>query len=136
MTTNKEMPPLPVDTPITDPRTGTVSLPWLGFFKQLLYRVGGFIAPTNNQLSTLTGSIMSGNQNIPNGNSSVSVTFTTPYADTTYSVSAHIINVTDGSPVFQPVVITAKSTTGFTASFNAPVDSANYALSWMALKGN
>lgn len=70
---------------------------------------------------------------IINGASSKSITFSTAVTDS-YAVQAVLINVTDASPQYQPVTITATSTAGFTASWNAPVDTANYSLSWMVIE--
>lgn len=51
MSTGKELTPLPIQSPMID-NNGMVSMPWAGFFRQVLYRIGGFVAPTNLQLST------------------------------------------------------------------------------------
>lgn len=83
-----------------------------------------------------TGTSQQGNDAISLAASTVVVTFTTAFADTSYSIAGSVLNTTDSSPMFQDFVITAKATTGFTASFNAPMDSANYTLSWVAFKGN
>jgi hypothetical protein len=45
-----------------------------------------------------------------------------------------MVNTVDVTPQFQPMTVTAKSTTGFTASFNAPTDSGNYKLDWLVLR--
>lgn len=68
-----------------------------------------------------------------NGVSSKVVTFSTPLASTNYAISAMLQNITDANPQFQPVTITAKTVNGFTATWNAPTDSANYSLEYMAL---
>lgn len=60
------------------------------------------------------------------------VTFSSSLPDTNYSVNATLFNSTDTSPQFQPVTITGKTVGGFTATFNAPVDSANYELCYNA----
>ncbi len=69
---------------------------------------------------------------ISNGASTVSVTYTSPFANTNYALVVMVRNTTDSSPIFLQPVITAKSTTGFTATFNAPTDSANYSLDYIA----
>jgi hypothetical protein len=70
---------------------------------------------------------------IANGVSSVSVTFAA-LPNTSYVVLAQMVNTVDVTPQFQPMTVTAKSTTGFTASFNAPTDSGNYKLDWLVLR--
>jgi hypothetical protein len=61
--------------------------------------------------------------------SSVAVTFSTAIT-TSYVPVCSWQNTTDSTPQFQPIVITAFSTTGFTASWNVPTDSANYSINW------
>ena len=58
----------------------------------------------------------------------INVTFPIAFATTSYVVTAELVNYTDSNPQFQSIVITAKTTTGFTAQWNAPTDSANYLL--------
>ena len=71
----------------------------------------------------------SGTAAISDGASSVTVTY-----DVTLSTAVppivSVINSIDGSPIFLNPVVTAYSTTGFTATFNAPADSANYVLQY------
>ena len=50
-------------------------------------------------------------------------------------VVAWIFDSADTNPQFQPVVITARSSTGFTASWNAPTGSANYILGYVVADG-
>jgi hypothetical protein len=61
------------------------------------------------------------------------ITFSTAFPDTNYQVIAQLVNTTDTNPQFQPITITAKSTTGFTAKWPVGVDSANYSLSYIAM---
>ena len=71
----------------------------------------------------------SGTQACSLNDTSRSVTFSTAMNDANYVVTAaFFFNSTDASPIFQPVVITARSTTGMTVAWNAPLDSANYVL--------
>lgn len=51
--------------------------------------------------------------------------------DTSYIVLAMMGNVTDTYPQFQQVQIKAKSTTGFTISWNQPVDTNNYFINYI-----
>ncbi len=73
-----------------------------------------------------------GEASISSGASSKAVVFTTPFADTSYSIIVTIQNLTDATPIFLNPVITAKSTTGFTVLFNAPTDTINYVLEYIA----
>lgn len=50
-------------------------------------------------------------------------------------VVAWMINTTDTNPQFQTVEITARSSTSFTAKWNAPVDSSNYKLAYIVVDG-
>lgn len=82
-----------------------------------------------NQASN--GSSGSASVAIGSAASSKAVTFTTDYGSTNYVVLTSITNVTDATPIFLQVVVTAKSSSGFTATFNAPTDTANYVLEYM-----
>lgn len=75
----------------------------------------------------------SGQQAIGNASTSQAVTFTSTLGTTSYGVSVIMRNSTDLNPQFQPITITAKSATGFTATWNAPTDSANYVLEFLAI---
>jgi len=68
--------------------------------------------------------------NIGSGVTSISVTLPLALASTAYVVTAQIIDTVDGNPQFQPITITAKTTTGFTAKWNIPTDTANYKLDY------
>ena len=65
------------------------------------------------------------------GSISVTVVFPTPLSATTYVVIAQLVNKTDPDPDFQPITITNKTTTGFTATWNMPLDTANYLLDYV-----
>jgi hypothetical protein len=69
---------------------------------------------------------------ISNAATNVVVTFPAALqtASSTPRVVAWMVNTTDSNPQFQTVEITARSSTGFTATWNAPVDSANYKLAY------
>lgn len=75
----------------------------------------------------------SGRVTIGSGASTISVTFSTALPNTNYAVQCTWHNTTDSNPQFQPVIVTSFSTTGFTAKWNAPTDTANYSLNWQAL---
>ncbi len=74
-----------------------------------------------------------GSQAITIATSAVSVTFSSTLSTTSYAISAVMRNTADATVQFQPVAITAKSATGFTATWNAPVDSGNYFLEYTAI---
>lgn len=64
------------------------------------------------------------------GTTSVTVTMPLPLGSTSYVAVATMVDTTDGTPQFQPVTITNKTTSTFTASWNAPIDTSNYRLAW------
>jgi hypothetical protein len=82
--------------------------------------------------STLLGH--SGTATIASGASSKAITFAAAFADTTYSLTFAIVNVTDASPIMLWGVITAKSTTGATVTFNTATDTANYEIDYQAIQ--
>jgi hypothetical protein len=82
--------------------------------------------------STLLGH--SGVTAISSGASSVSPTFAANFADTTYALTFSVVNTTDGSPIFLWGIATAKSTSGFTVTFNAATDTSHYVLEWHAIQ--
>lgn len=82
--------------------------------------------------TTLLG--FSGTAALGNGVTSKAVSYSGLFSDTTYSITWSITNVTDASPVLIWGVITAKSISGFTVTFNTATDSANYVLEWQAIK--
>lgn len=90
----------------------------------------------NNRLKRLTTSvapdIRAGRTAVGSSASSLAVVFSTAVANTSYAVVCTWYNVTDSTPQFQPLNVTVQSTTGFTVSWNAPTDTANYAISWQA----
>ena len=69
---------------------------------------------------------------IANGASSKIVTFSSALPNTNYTVNANFQNTVDSQVLFQPITVTNKSTTGFTAKWNNPTDSANYELCYTA----
>lgn len=74
-----------------------------------------------------------GNVALTNGTTTQAVTFSTAFGTTNYRVVPSFENDTDPNPQFQPITITNKLTTGFTATWNAPLDSGNYSLNYLAL---
>lgn len=109
----------------------------IGSTGQVLTVVSGLPAWAASAIPTLTSlNIYAGKTTISNAGTSVSVTFSTAFASTGYAVTCNFLNTTDTNPDFQPITITAQSTTGFTAKWNAPVPTANYVLSWHAIINN
>jgi len=74
-----------------------------------------------------------GQQAISSGTTSQAVTFSSTLGTTSYGLTVNMKNVTDAFPQFQPLEITAKSATGFTVTWNANTDSANYVLEYIAV---
>lgn len=95
---------------------------------------GTWAAPAYPTLTSL--GIFSGNATLASGLTTKAVTFSTAFGSTNYSVTANLLNTTDTNPQFQPITITAQSTTGFTATWNEPTATANYVLSWHAIANN
>jgi hypothetical protein len=120
--------------------TGALAQVAGGSAGQVLTAVSSTAAPTWQALPaapTLTSlGIFAGNTACSSGAVSQAVTFSTAYGSTSYSVHATMLNVTDATPMFIPVTITAQSTTGFSASWNAPLPTANYLLSWSSTTNN
>lgn len=74
---------------------------------------------------------------ISSGATTAVVTFpaTLQTGSTTPRIAGWIFNSTDANPQFFPVTITARSATGFTATWNFATDSANYKLMYIAPDG-
>ena len=79
------------------------------------------------------GGIKTGREALSLNDSSKSVTFTSAYADTNYTISVMMNNTVDANPAIYPTIISAKATTGFTVLFSGDIDSANYELEWIAV---
>lgn len=62
------------------------------------------------------------------GLTSISVVFSSPYVDSNYVINTTMLNTVDALPSYQPLVVTAQSSTGFTLSWNNPLPTANYTL--------
>lgn len=74
-----------------------------------------------------------GTQGISSAAQSVTVVFTSNMSSNAYALVTSITNTTDSSPIFLQIVDTVKSNSGFTAIFNAPTDTANYSLEYVAI---
>lgn len=84
----------------------------------------------NNLVGIDTDFIRAGVPTIGNGVATLTVTFSSAVPSTSYAVFAVMQNTTDANPQFQPVTVTAKTTSGFTVKWNANTDSANYLLNY------
>jgi hypothetical protein len=62
------------------------------------------------------------------------VTFATALPSTNYAVVCTWQNTTDPFPQYQPVSVTALTINGFTLSWNAPTDTANYSINWIVMQ--
>lgn len=69
------------------------------------------------------------------GLTSVNVVFAVPQGSNNYVVNAQLVNLIDADPEFQPITITNKLNTGFTATWNMSLDTANYKLDYLVGAG-
>jgi hypothetical protein len=67
------------------------------------------------------------------GTTSQAIIFSSTLSSTNYAANVTLRNIVDANPMFQPLEITAKTATGITVSFNAPIDSQNYVLEYSCL---
>lgn len=85
------------------------------------------------QTLTMLG-IFSGRTALSSATTSKAITFSTAFGSATgYSITGTIMNLTDSNPQYIPVTVTVQATTGATFSWNAPLSSGNYLLSWQAI---
>lgn len=68
-----------------------------------------------------------------NGVSTASVTFSSALATADYTITYSLVNTVDANPKFLDVIVTAKSTTGFSVKFHQNTDSANYLLEYICI---
>lgn len=68
--------------------------------------------------------------NLAEGQVEIEVDFLYAKTSADYEFSAYIQNTVDAAPIYIGVVLSARSTTGFTAKLSAAPDSANYVLRW------
>jgi hypothetical protein len=101
----------------------------LGTAGQLLQSNGAAAAPSFVDPADVEAE-KSGSESISDASASVSVTFGTAFSDATYGISIAMENVTDADPLAFGMIVTAKSTTGFTVELSGVTDSANYDLNW------
>jgi len=74
-----------------------------------------------------------GREVLPNGAQSFNVVFFAPKATVLFEVFCTFYNTVDAQPIFLQYIVTSQSLLGFTVIFNAPTDSANYELGWVAV---
>jgi len=67
------------------------------------------------------------------GVSTASVTFSSALATADYTITYSLVNTVDVNPKFLDVIVTAKSTTGFSVKFHQNTDSANYLLEYICI---
>ena len=89
--------------------------------------------PTNGHFSNSGAAVRANVATLTSGLTSKAITFSSAMPNTSFVVFANLVNTTDSSVQYQPVTPTAFSTTGFTASWNAPTDSANYVLHYIVM---
>lgn len=102
---------------------------WNASLDSANYVINYMVIPTQSSSTAQSGTVALGS-----GVNSAVVPFSTSMADTSFSVLAILANVTDVSPQFQDVTVTAIATTGFTGTWNAATDSANYILHYIAFE--
>lgn len=83
-------------------------------------------------LSATCPGLKSGIEILSSGSTQQIVNFAFPtLSSSSFAIVARFINTVDSSIIYQPITITLKSLTGFTAKWNMPLDSNNYSLSWV-----
>jgi hypothetical protein len=72
-------------------------------------------------------------QEVPliSGITSTTIAFATPQVDTSYVVFAMMENLIDPTPMYQQVEVTGKTVNGFTVTWNVPLDTTNYVVSFI-----
>ncbi len=65
--------------------------------------------------------------------SSKAIVFGTAFGDTNYSISCMLNNTVDSNPAQYPMIITNRTSTGFTVLFSGDIDSSNYYVEWIAV---
>ncbi len=80
-----------------------------------------------------TNVIRAGVSTLANAATSVTVTFSSAMPSTSYAINPGFENTTDTDPMTLVGWVSARSTTGFTYTFAAPTDSANYSFNWQVI---
>lgn len=108
------------------PGTAAQTIPSAGTVGQYLRKLSA------TDYDTEWADLKQGRAALANAAQTVSVSFATNMANTTYKIAFSFENVTDSDPIFLQGVVTAKTVSGFLVTFNAPTDSANYVFNWIA----
>lgn len=74
----------------------------------------------------------SGVEDIGDGVSSVSITFTSAFSTANYALTLGLENTSDSPPSMYSMLITSKTASGFTVSFSGDINSSNFKLNWVA----
>lgn len=98
--------------------------------------VSGVTSGIQTQLNDIIARTRAGVVALSSGALTGTVTFSSAFGSTNYRIAVTMINTIDGTVQFQPLTVTAKSTSGFTVSFNAATDSANYSVEYIATLDN
>lgn len=72
---------------------------------------------------------------LTSGTTSVSVTFPSVLPSSAYGLVVQLVNQVDANPQFQTLLVNNKTTSGFTARWNVPLASSNYALDYVVGPG-
>ena len=89
--------------------------------------------PADIMASAIPDVVSSGSSAIAEGATSISVTYAGAFTNTSYALVVNLVNLIDSSPQFQPLAVTEITASGFTAKWNAPTDSANYMIDYIAV---
>ena len=69
---------------------------------------------------------------VSSGATSATISFPIAFSTTSYVVVTNMSDYSDSNPQFQPLLISNKTLSSFTVSWNAPTSSASYRISWQA----
>ena len=94
--------------------------------------LGKALAEIDAILSTSSGSMRAGLVNVGAGQKSQAISFSSPLPSANYQVVPTWSNVIDPDPQFQTLVVTTKTAAGFTVSWPADTDTANYKIEYLA----
>lgn len=84
--------------------------------------------PGAEQISSVRADIVS----LPVSSTSATVTFSTPVPDTNYVPTVNFFT-SSSIPIFQPIVITNKTVSGFTVQWNSPIPDSTYSLNYFVV---
>lgn len=109
------------DVTITDKTINGFTAKWNAPTDSANYRISYIVPRVQEQ---------NGESEVPLDATSITINLPIALFSTNYAVVAGWVNITDASPQFQPITITDKTDTTFTAEWNANTDSANYRISY------